>query len=129
MYKATITKKKLEKDKLAVEVTFENSGGTTYVESFETNQFQDPDWLTRHIARYLQNLNSFEALHENIVLGPFVPPTAENPNRDLYKQNAMAYMQYMEIARLGIIPSDRPIISELRAWLRTHFKDEYLNLF
>lgn len=33
----------------------------------------------------------------------------------------------MTEARLGPIDYDRPVIKELREWLRANFKDEYLS--
>jgi hypothetical protein len=38
-------------------------------------------------------------------------------------------MKYMDIARMGIIQHDKPIIIELKEWLILNFKDEYTNLF
>lgn len=126
MYRAKITKKELVRGVLRAEVTF-SDGKDTFTDSFEVSQAQSGSWLGEHIVQRLGHLNSLPALGKAIVLGDFEP--AEKTEEEIYKEKASAYGKYMDIARLGVIPSDRPIIKELREWLKENFKDEYVTFF
>ena len=129
MYKAEITKKRLSNGKLSVDVSFENESGDKFSDTFETSQFQDTSWIGEQIKRKLSHINSLPNVSEKIEIGPFNEIVTVKTDIEIYQDKATEYIKYMEIARLGLIQSDRPIIVELRKWLKDNFKDEYVNLF
>lgn len=128
MYKATITNKKISQGKLTVDVLFFDESDS-FSERFETTQSQDKPWIGEHITQRLNHLNSLPPLGETIVLGDVDTTPREPTEEEVYREKATAYAKYMDIARQGLIQPDRPIILELRKWLRENFKDDYLKLF
>lgn len=128
MYKASITHKKIVQGKLIVEVNFAGDNGDSFSDSFETTHEQNGFWIGEQIIRRLKDLNSLTGLTESINVGEFIEPIVDL-EREEYKMKAQQYMAYMSIARNGFVNHDRPIIQELRIWLRENFKDNYLDLF
>lgn len=127
MYKAEIVSKKINKGLLIVEVLF-TSDEDSFSDIIETNQYQDNSWIGEQIERRLKHLNSLANIKDAIVLGSYQkneqPPKSE---LEIYQEKTALYHNYMATARLGVINYDRPIITELRQWLRDNFKDEYLS--
>jgi len=128
MYTATINNKNFSGGKLTVEVTYSN-GNENITDTHEVNQKQDSNWLKNIIERKLNDLNSLSDIKESIVTGVFNEEVETKSEKDLYYEKASQYIKYMDIARMGLIQHDRPIIIELREWLKSNFKDEYVNLF
>lgn len=128
MYTANINSKTFKGGKLIVQVTYSN-GNENITDTHEATQKQDANWLNVIINRKLNDLNSISEINDSIIIGDFVLKETSNTDKDLYYKKASEYMKYMDIARMGIIQHDRPIIAELKAWLTTNFKDEYVNIF
>ena len=128
MYIANINSKTFKNGKLTVEVTYSN-GNENITESHEVTQSQDINWLNDIINRKLKDLNSLSDINDSIVIGQFNKEAKIKSDRDLYYEKASQYMKYMDIARIGFIQHDRPIIIKLKEWLADNFKEEYVNLF
>lgn len=128
MYIATINNKTFKSGKLTIEVTYSN-GNENITEPHEVTQSQDVNWLNDIINRKLKDLNSLSDINDSIIIGEFNNKVQVKSDKDLYYEKASQYMKYMEIARMGIILHDRPIIVELKDWLILNFKDDYINLF
>ena len=128
MYTANIDSKTFKGGKLTVLVTYSN-GNENITEPHEVTQSQDTNWLNDIIKRKLNDLNSLSDISESIIIGSFNKEVQVKSDRDLYYEKASQYMKYMDIARMGIIQSDRPIIGELYDWLKANFKNEYINIF
>ncbi len=127
MYKVEIVKKNITKGKLIVEVLF-TKDEESFSDIFETTQSQDSNWISEQIKRRLGHLNSLIELSNNITLGEFLQKEKVKSEVDIYREKTNLYLKYMDTARLGVITPDRPVIQELRKWLRDNFKDEYINL-
>lgn len=126
MYKADITSTTINKGLLTVEVLF-YSNNDSFKDVFQTNQQQDESWLEDQIERKLNNLNSLIKIKESIVIGPYQKTEKVlDVEAKKYHEKTILYHNYMNTARTGIINYDRPVITELREWLRNNFKDEYL---
>lgn len=128
MYTATIKNKTFINGKLTVEVIYSN-GEESLPDTYSSNQAQDESWLSDRIKRKLNDLNSLSFINDSIIVGEFKFDKSDKSNTEIYQDKAMQYMKYMDIARMGIIQSDRPIINELREWLKDNFKNEYVNIF
>lgn len=128
MYIATIKNKTFVNGKLTVEVNY-NNGKETVSDTYDSNQTQDESWLSDRIKRKLNDLNSLSVINDSIIIGEFKFEDSDKSDKEIYQDKATQYMKYMDIARMGIIQSDRPIINELREWLKENFKNEYVNLF
>jgi hypothetical protein len=128
MWTANIDNKIFKSGKLTVIVTYTN-GNENITENHEVTQKQDTNWLNDIINRKLNDLNSLSDINDSIVIGIFNEEVKAKSDKDLYYENASKYMKYMDIARMGIIQHDKPIIIELKEWLILNFKDEYTNLF
>lgn len=128
MYTATINSKTFKGGKLTVEVIYTN-GNENITDIHEATQSQESSWLKDLIDRKLKDLNSLSDINESIVIGKFNKKDIVESERDVYYKKATAYTRYMSIARNGFIKSDRPIILELREWLTSNFKDEYVDIF
>lgn len=128
MYTATINNKNFSGGKLTVEVTYSN-GNENITDTHEVTQKQDSNWLKTIIERKLNDLNSLSDIKESIVTGSFTEEVPTKPDKEIYQEKAMLYLKYMDIARMGLIQHDRAIIIELRDWLKSNFKDEYVDLF
>lgn len=127
MYKADIVSTKINKGLLSVEVLFHNDKDT-FTDIFETNQYQNDSWIGEQIERRLKHLNSLTLIKDSIVIGACQPSKSlEKSDRDTYYEKRTLYLNYMNEARMGTITYDRPVIIELREWLRNNFKDEYLS--
>ncbi len=127
MYKAAIVSTKISKGILSVEVSFSNDDDT-FSDTFETNQYQDSSWIGEQIERRLKHLNSLSLIKEGIAIGSYRQIQKEaKTEHEIYQEKTTLYLNYMNAARMGIVAHDRPVISELREWLRSNFKDEYLN--
>jgi len=126
MYQAEIVGKKILRGLLIVDVSF-SDGEDTFVETFETNQDQNLSWLDEQVQRKLGHLNSLAAIKDSIAIGAFVPSEpAAKTDAEIYQEKKSLYLDYMNEARLGSIPYDKPIIVELKEWLKENFRDEYL---
>ena len=126
MYKADILSTKINKGLLSVEVSF-YSDEDTFNDTFETNQYQDESWIGDQIDRKLKHLNSLALIKDSITIGTYEPgKKVPESEKEMYREKTSLYLQYMNTARTGIINYDRPIIIELREWLRANFKDEYI---
>lgn len=128
MWTANIDNKTFKGGKLTVVVTYSN-GNENITDTHEVTQKQDVNWLNDIINRKLNDLNSISEINDSIIIGDFVLKETSNTNKDLYYKKASEYMKYMDIARMGIIQHDRPIIVELKEWLKNNFKNEYVNIF
>ena len=128
MYKADIISTKINRGVLSVEVLFHNDEDT-FTDTIETNQYQNDSWIGEQIERRLKHLNSLSLIKDNITIGSY-QKTERGPKteQEIYQEKTNLYLNYMNTARMGIIPYDRPIIAELKEWLRDNFKDEYLNI-
>ena len=107
MYTANIDSKTFKGGKLTVVVTYSN-GNENITEPHEVTQSQDTNWLNDIIKRKLNDLNSLSDISESIIIGSFNKEVQVKSDRDLYYEKASQYMKYMDIARMGIIQSDRP---------------------
>ena len=125
MYKADITNTSIKLGRLIVEVKFYNDS-ESFSEIFETSQGQKDTWIGEQIKQRLKHLNSLASLKDSIQLGVFTDIQKEKTESELYYEKAALYLKYMDVARMGLIQSDRPIIGELRTWLRENFKDEFI---
>jgi hypothetical protein len=125
MYTADILSKKIINGRLTVEVSFHNEE-ETFSDTFETAQYQDDAWIGEQITRRLRHLNSLYILKDAINIGPFTEKNVVKTEREIYQEKNTLYQNYMNWARMGIITHDRPIIVELREWLRTNFKEEFM---
>lgn len=128
MYTATINNKSFVGGKLTVEVTYSN-GNENITEYIDSVQAQPITWIEETIKDKLNTLNSLEYLNDNIAIGKQDQITFGKSERLIYYNKALQYKTYLNIARSGIIRSDRPIIAELHEWLAANFKDEYINMF
>lgn len=128
MYTANINNKSFVGGKLTVEVTYSN-GNENITEYINSVQAQPITWIEEIIKDKLNALNSLEYLHDNITIGKQDQITFDKSERLIYYNKALQYKTYLNIARSGIIRSDRPIIAELHEWLVANFKDEYINMF
>lgn len=128
MYKADIVSIKINRGVLSVEVLFYNDEDT-FMDTIETNQYQNDSWIGEQIERRLKHLNSLALIKDNIAIGSY-HKTERGPKTDheIYQEKTNLYLNYMNTARMGIINHDRPVIAELREWLRSNFKDEYLSI-
>lgn len=128
MYTANIDSKTFSGGKLTVKITYSN-GNENITDTHESTQKQDVNWLNELIIRKLDDLNSLYDINKSIIVGEFKIDNNSKSEKDIYYEKAAMYMKYMEIARMGLIAHDRPIIVELNTWLKANFKDEYINLF
>lgn len=128
MYTANINSKTFKNGKLTVEVTYSN-GNENITDIHDVIHSQDSNWINDIINRKLNDLNSLSNINDSIVIGEFKENDLIESERDIYYKKATAYNRYMSIARNGFINHDRPIITELKEWLKSNFKDEYVNLF
>lgn len=127
MYKADIVSTKINRGVLSVEVLF-YSDTDTFTDTIETNQYQDDAWIGEQIERRLKHLNSLYLIRDNITIGSYQKSErTSKTEHEIYQEKTRLYLNYMNTARMGIVAHDRPVISELREWLRANFKDEYLN--
>jgi len=127
MYKADIVSTKINRGVLSVEVLFHNDEDT-FTDTIETNQYQNDSWIGEQIERRLKHLNSLLLIKDSITIGSY-QKTEKEPKleHEIYQEKTTLYLNYMNTARMGIITHDRPVIIELREWLRANFKDEYLS--
>ena len=128
MYKANITDTNIQGGRLIVSVLFFNDT-QSFTDTFETNQYQNESWIGEQISRRLSHLNSLPTLKASIVIGAFHETPRVKTDREVYQEKAARYLKFMDVARMGIIRHDRPIIGELREWLGNNFKDEYVSDF
>lgn len=127
MYKADILSTKINKGLLSVEVSFYNDEDT-FKDTFETNQYQSEFWIGEQIERRLKHLNSLSLVKDSVIIGTYQPKkNGPKLEKEIYQEKTTQYLNYMNIARTGIINHDRPNIIELREWLRANFKDEYVD--
>ena len=126
MYKADIVSAKINNGLLSVEVLF-HSDEDSFTDTFQTNQSQKGNWLGEQVERKLNHLDSISLIRDSISVGAYQTGVQEGKTeREIYHEKTTKYLNYMNTARMGIINHDRPIISELREWLRANFKDEYI---
>ncbi len=127
MYQAKILNTSIVKGVLRVEVQFQ-SNEDVFTDIIETNQYQNESWIGEQIERRLKHLNSLALVKDSITIGSYKPgQPVDKSEKDLYDEKTVLYLNYMNTARMGIINHDRPVIKELREWLRANFKDEFLN--
>lgn len=127
MYKAKITKKEIKNGTLKVEVHFSN-GVDAFIDSFETNQAQDDNWIGNQIRNKLNHLNSIPKLGDSIELGDFDEALPDPTDAEIYRDKVITYNRYMQLARDGFVAHDRPFINELREWIKDNFKDDYIDI-
>ena len=125
MYQADIVGKTMNNGRLRVEVSFFD-GKDSFTDTFETVQNQDDTWIGEQIKRRIKHLNSLDSLKENIAIGSFQEVSATKTDAEIYQEKRAIYLNFMNEARMGVIPYDRPAIVELKEWLKNNFQDEYL---
>jgi len=140
MYTATLKDKGTLRDKITLQVEFDNKVAEPFTENFTGRTSHE---INRSIAIYLENLDKRDADLEGLTMGVFtapveepksepVPPTKEelaetawNDTKSKLEQ-ALALKKMAEEAGRPVDPARQGEIDALAEYVDTNFKSEYV---
>ncbi len=140
MYTATLKDKGTLRDKITLQVEFDNKVAEPFTENFTGRTSHE---INRSIAIYLENLDKRDADLEGLTMGVFtapveepksepVPPTKEelaetawNDTKSKLEQ-ALALKNMAEEAGRPVDPARQGEIDALAEYVDTNFKSEYV---
>lgn len=135
MYKAKIKDKKIVKGMVSVSVEF-SSDNDSFVEVFQTNQSQSPNWIDEQVQRKLIHLNNLPTVYDSIEIDREVPlvNSEEVVLRNLdakeqYQDDLRKFEKFVSAIAKGLTTVEHEEFVALKKKLVDNFKPEYLDLF